>query len=256
MDLSGKTVLITGAAGRIGSATARLALTSGADVILCDIEGERLGNLGQDLKAIYGKKINSIEADVTSEDGIDYLLVRARECAGAVTSAVHSAYPTSAGWGARFERLKAEHLHQDLAMQLGSAILFSQKILGFFQRQGGGDLVHISSIQGIRAPKFDHYQDTNMTSPVEYAAIKAGIISITRWLAKYYANKEIRVNCVSPGGIIDDQPSVFLERYRLSCTNIGMLSSDQVAAAIIFLLSPQSAPINGQNIVVDDGWSL
>ena len=95
-----------------------------------------------------------------------------------------------------------------------------------------------------------------MTSPVEYAAIKAGIISITRWLAKYYANKEIRVNCVSPGGIIDDQPSVFLERYRLSCTNIGMLSSDQVAAAIIFLLSPQSAPINGQNIVVDDGWSL
>ena len=256
MELSGKTVLITGAAGRIGSATARLVLAAGADVILSDIAGDRLGKLEQDLASTYKNKISSVEADITSEDGIDYLLSRSLECSKTITSAVHSAYPTSGGWGARFGELKAKNLHQDLSMQLGSAILFSQNILGYYQSQGGGDLVHISSIQGIRAPKFEHYQETNMTSPVEYAAIKAGVISITRWLARYHANQGIRVNCVSPGGILDEQPSSFVERYRQSCTNIGMLSADQVATAILFLLSPRSIGINGQNLIIDDGWSL
>lgn len=256
MDLSGKTILITGAAGRIGSATARLAVAAGADVVLSDIAGQRLRNLEQELSFNCGNKVFAIEADITSEVGIDYLLSHSRDCVKTITSAVHSAYPTSAGWGTRFEELKAEYIYQDLAMQLGSAIVFSQKILGYFHCHGGGDLVHISSIQGIRAPKFDHYQGTQMTSPVEYAAIKAGVISITQWLAKYHANQGIRVNCVSPGGIMDEQPPEFLERYRQSCTNIGMLTVDQVAAAIIFLLSPQSIAINGQNLVVDDGWSL
>ena len=256
MDLSGKTILITGAAGRIGSATARLAVEAGADVILSDIAGQRLRNLEQDLLSAYRNKIFSVEADITSEDGIDYLLSRSCDFASTITSAVHSAYPISAGWGTRFEELKAIHLHQDLVMQLGGTILFSQKILSYFRVCGGGDLVHVSSIQGIQAPKFHHYEGTEMTSPIEYAAIKSGIISITRWLAKYYSNQGIRVNCVSPGGIIDDQPPVFIERYRQCCTNIGMLSADQVASAIVFLLSPDSVAINGQNVVVDDGWSL
>ena len=95
-----------------------------------------------------------------------------------------------------------------------------------------------------------------MSSPIEYAAIKSGIISITRWLAKYYRDCGIRVNCVSPGGIRDAQPASFLEKYHQSCINIGMLKSEHVASAISFLLSPESMAINGQNIIVDDGWSL
>lgn len=256
MDLAGKTILITGAAGRIGSATARLAVSFGADVILSDIAGDRLRSLEQDLTSISTNKVITVEADITSEEGIDYLLSQSLDCVDAITSAVHSAYPTSPGWGARFEELTARYLNQDLSMQLGSAILFSQRILAHFERCGGGDLVHVSSIQGVSAPKFDHYAGTEMTSPVEYAAIKAGVISITRWLAKYYANRGIRVNCVSPGGILDSQSSSFLERYRQACTNIGMLSANQVASVIIFLLSPQSQAINGQNLLIDDGWSL
>ena len=95
-----------------------------------------------------------------------------------------------------------------------------------------------------------------MTSPLEYSAIKAGVISLTKWLARYYTGYSIRVNCVSPGGILAGQPETFLKRYRESCTNFGMLTSNQVAGTICFLLSTQSEAINGQNIVVDDGWSL
>ena len=163
---------------------------------------------------------------------------------------------TISGWGNSLERLQIENLNYDLTKQLGGAIIFSQKILKHFEKNNGGSLVHISSIQGVRAPKFDHYESTNMSSPVEYAAIKAGIISITSWLAKYYANRNIRVNCVSPGGILDKQPKTFLEKYRNSCCNIGMLQPEHIAASVAYLLSSDSFAINGQNIIVDDGWSL
>jgi len=95
-----------------------------------------------------------------------------------------------------------------------------------------------------------------MTSPIEYSAVKSGMITMTRWLAKYYKNKNIRVNCVSPGGILDQQQQSFLKKYRESCTSKGMLAPTDVVGAILFLLSDQSKYINGQNIVVDDGWSL
>ena len=116
--------------------------------------------------------------------------------------------------------------------------------------------MHISSIQGIAAPKFEHYQGTEMHSPIEYSAIKAGVISITQWLAKYFANQNIRVNCISPGGILGGQPELFLDAYRASCTNIGMLEAGQVSGLAAFLLSDASEAVNGQNFVVDDGRSL
>ena len=95
-----------------------------------------------------------------------------------------------------------------------------------------------------------------MTSPIEYSAIKSGIIAITRWLSKYCRNQGIRVNCVSPGGIESQQPQPFMDKYRLSCNSKGMLDATDVVGALLFLLSDKSNFINGQNIVVDDGWSL
>ena len=125
-----------------------------------------------------------------------------------------------------------------------------------FVFHGYGNFIHISSITGVVAPKFENYEGTSMTSPIEYSAAKLGIISMTGWLAKYCKNKNIRVNCVSHGGIMDQQPQSFLEKYRDSCTSKGMLDPTDVARTVLFLLSDQSKYINGQNIVIDDGWSL
>ncbi|MBW0180974.1 MAG: SDR family oxidoreductase [Vulcanococcus sp.] len=254
--LVGKNLLITGSAGRIGSATARAAISEGASVVLADISGDKLKAFKDTLSSSVKARVHPLIADVTTEAGIISLLDQAVSATGPLTSAVHSAYPTSYGWGSPFEKLRASHLHEDLANQLGGAILFSQHILRHFQAHTGGDLVHISSIQGICSPKFEHYEGTTMTSPIEYSTIKAGVIAMTRWLAKYHSNQNIRVNCVSPGGILDKQDPEFLKRYRSSCTNYGMLSSEQVASAVIFLLSAEAEAINGQNLIVDDGWSL
>ena len=178
MELEAKTVLITGAAGRIGAECARQAVAAGADVILADINQEGLEKLARELRCHSGQRINTYKCDVTKEDGLDMLLKEAQLFTPKITSAVHSAYPTSAGWGTKFGELKAEQVNQDLAMQLGGAIMFSQKIIRLFLKQGGGELVNISSIQGVQSPKFEHYEGTAMTSPIEYAAIKSGVISI------------------------------------------------------------------------------
>ena len=255
-SLQSKSILVTGAAGRIGSAVVRLALERGAHVIAADISSRGLNSILDSLATSFLPNFTPEIVDITNLSATSSLIDRSVAKFGRIDGVVHSAYPRSDKWGSSFEDLRSEFLSKDLSLQLGGAIMLSQAVYKLFCRQGGGSLVHVSSIQGVRAPKFEHYDDTQMSSPIEYAAIKSGIISITRWLAKYSANRNIRVNCVSPGGILAAQPEEFLKRYRQSCTNIGMLSAEQVAAAIVFLLGPDAAAINGQNIIVDDGWTL
>jgi len=131
-----------------------------------------------------------------------------------------------------------------------------QRFTQLFIEQGYGNIINISSIQGISAPKFSHYEGTNMDSPIEYTAAKTAIIAMTRYLVKFLKDKNIRINCISPGGILDNQPESFLEKYKDSCINKGMLDSQDILGAIKFLISEDSRFINGQNIIVDDGWSL
>ena len=95
-----------------------------------------------------------------------------------------------------------------------------------------------------------------MTVPVEYAAIKSGMLHLTKYMAKYLKGKNIRVNAISPGGILDSQPKEFLSEYNKQCSTKGMLDSNDLNGTLIFLLSDMSSYINGQNIIVDDGFSL
>ena len=108
---------------------------------------------------------------------------------------------------------------------------------------------------GVVTPRFDSYQDTTMTSPIEYTAIKSGIISIVViWLSIVRA--AILGLIVSALGILDGQPQLFLERHQAYCNSKGMLGADDLVGTVLFLLSSTSRYINGQNLIVDDGWSL
>ncbi len=101
-----------------------------------------------------------------------------------------------------------------------------------------------------------YYDNTPMTMPVEYAAIKSGLIHLTKYMAKYFKGMNIKVNALSPGGILDKQPESFLEKYKEKCLNKGMLENSDLKGTLVYLLSDMSKYVNGQNIVVDDGFSL
>jgi len=251
--LKNKTVLITGGMGRIGLTLAKKVVDNGGRVIIVDKDKK--------VKSYFKNKIDSdkylaIKADTCDVKQLKSCIKLSIKHFGGFDVAVHAAYPRSNSWGTKFENLKKKFLYEDLSHQLGGAILFSQKVLDYFKSQGHGNLIHISSIQGVCSPKFEHYHGTAMVSPIEYSAIKSGIIAITKYLSKYYKNNNIRVNVISPGGILDAQPKTFLKKYRSSCNDKGMLNMEDLIGTMVFLISEESRYINGQNIIVDDGWTL
>lgn len=251
--VDGKTILITGAAGRIGSCLARHLIALGGSVVLIDSDEDKLQSICCELKEGQSAYFCIDASDAVA---VDKCFEESVSRFGKVDCSIHSAYPRSKGWGTPFESLTKSYLYQDISDQLGGAILFAQRSLSFFQKQGYGNLINISSIQGICAPKFEQYAGTEMVSPLEYSAIKAAIISITKYLAKYHKGQNIRVNCISPGGIVDGQHISFISNYRKACVNKGMLEPNDIVGALLFLISDHSLYINGQNLVIDDGWSL
>lgn len=116
--------------------------------------------------------------------------------------------------------------------------------------------MNMSSIYGSMAPRFEVYEGTSMTMPVEYAAIKSAVEHLTRYFASYFKGCGIRVNSLSPGGILQAQPQVFLDAYNQHCASKGMLLPEDLTGALIYLLSDESRYMTGQNLIVDDGFSL
>ncbi len=243
MVLEDKVVIVTGSNGRIGNQVVKDLIKYKAKVISCDLKNS--------------KKLNNFfKLDITNEKKTKTFLTNIKRKYRKIDCLIHCAYPKTKDWGKTFENLDYKSLSKNLSLQLGGSILLSKQIIKIFRKQSYGNLILLSSIQGVSAPKFEHYKGTMMSSPIEYGAIKSGIISITKYLAKLVRNTEVRVNCVSPGGILDNQPSKFLKAYKKSCNTKGMLNADDISKTIIFLCSNQSKYINGQNIIIDDGWTL
>ena len=246
-------VAITGGCGRIGSALAKDLLKRGYKVLLGDINKNKLIKFKSKLKS---SNVEIFFGDLTTKKNIDSFITFGLKKFKKIDSVVCCSYPSSKEWGTRFEDLKENFLKEDLYKQLGSTIIFCQRIIKYFLKKKKGNIILISSVQGMQAPKFEHYHNLKMNSPIEYSAIKSGIISVSKYLSKYYKNKNIRVNCISPGGIKDNQPNLFIKRYRKSCNLKGLLDGKDISKLILFLLSDQSKYISGQNLVIDDGWSL
>jgi len=251
--LKNKVIVVAGAAGVIGNKIAQFLIERKAKVILVDRNKKILNNFIRDYKI---EKNQIICIDLCSQKNVKKLIKYSKIKFNKIDAAINCLYPKSSNWGKSFIDIKENFLFQDLNNQLGATIFFATEFSKYFSREKNGNLILFSSIQGFMAPKFEHYKNLNIKSPIEYSAIKSGIISITKYLAKYLKGKNIRVNCISPGGIEDNQSKKFKLRYKKSCLNKGLLQSEDIIGLVSFLLSEDSKYINGQNIVIDDGWSL
>ncbi len=118
-----------------------------------------------------------------------------------------------------------------------------------------GVIINISSIHGVIGPDFTLYKGTQMDAPPDYFFHRAGIISLTRYLAAKYAEYNIRVNCVSPGGLLENQPEIFIERYNQRTFLGRMANGEDIKGVIVFLASDASSYITGENILVDGGYT-
>jgi len=255
--LKDKVVVVTGGAGLIGQEFVKAIIEQNGIAIIADInknEGQRVSNeLSNKLKS---NKIDFFELDITSKKSLQECISYLDNKYGRIDALVNNAYPRNKNYGRHFFDVEYDDFVENLGMNLGGCIAPSQLFSLYFQNQGYGNIINISSIYGVIAPKFEIYNNTEMTTPVEYAAIKSGMLHLTKYMAKYFKGKNIRVNAISPGGILDGQPNEFLKKYNKECLTKGMLNSQDLNGALIFLLSDMSKYVNGQNIVVDDGFSL
>jgi NAD(P)-dependent dehydrogenase (short-subunit alcohol dehydrogenase family) len=174
-----------------------------------------------------------------------------------IDALVNNAYPRNKNYGRKFEDVTYEDFCENVSLHLGGYFLVSQEISSVMVKQRRGVIVFIASIYGFMAPRFELYEDANFTSPVEYSAIKGGLLSLTKYLASYLGKHDIRVNAISPGGVYANQAESFVAQYAKR-TVIGnrMAGTDDLAGALVFLLSDASKYITGQNLVVDGGWSI
>tara|TARA_B100001093_G_C26817093_1_gene1010239 strand:- start:797 stop:1552 length:756 start_codon:yes stop_codon:yes gene_type:complete len=248
-----KNIIIIGGCGLLGSGFVNYLNNFEYNIIIADIDKHKSEKI---IKSLQSNKIHFIKTDVSNDKSIEKMISSVQKLYGKIFASVYCAYPRSREWGADFLSVKRKYLSIDLDNHLTNSIIFSQKIIICYLKQKSGRLIHISSIQGVSAPKFHHYNGTDMGSPIEYTAVKSGIIGITKYLAKLYLKKNIQVNCISPGGILAKQPRKFLDKYKKSCGMKGMLDPGDLNSSLHLLLSDNSSMITGQNIIVDDGWSL
>lgn len=254
ISLDKKSILVVGAAGRIGRDIVRGALEAGANVVALDTDQQGLFDIEQNCQD--RKRLLCGIVDITDTESIERMLHTGEDHFGVLDGAVNTAYPRNVNYGRKFFEVRYEDFCENLSSHLGGYFLFMQQCAKYsVERRQKFSLVNLSSIYGLMAPRFDVYAGTDMTMPVEYAAIKAGLIHITRY-ANAYTRGAFRANCVSPGGILAGQNTEFLERYNNHCMTKGMLDSKDIVGAILYLLSDASEFMIGQNIVIDDGFSL
>ena len=270
-DLSKKTALITGAAGLLGVEHAAALLESGATVVLTDINESLLeiahNTLANNFDAV---KIISYVMDVSQLEAIYKVADSLKSADIRIDILVNNAAidpKVKEGQcileASRLENFPREQWDLQIAVGLTGAFLCSRVFGSAMASDGnGGIILNIASDLSVFSPDQRIYRqeglldDLQPVKPVTYSVIKAGLVGLTRYLATYWADKGVRANALSPGGVYNSQGEEFLHRLSSLIPLGRMADRDEYHAAVQFLCSDASSYMNGQNIVIDGGRSV
>lgn len=241
--LAGKVIIVTGGSGLIGQAVVARARAAGGTVLNADVHVETDWAAG------------TLHCDVTDEASVKAAFEAVAARYGGLHGLVNSAYPRTGDWVVPFEELTVASWRRNIDLQLTSVFLCCQQALRHMQAQPAAAIVNVGSIYGIVGPDFSIYEGTTLTTPGPYPAIKGGVIAFTRFLAAHYGPAGIRVNCVSPGGILNKQAPSFIQNYERKVPLGRMGYPEDIAPAVAFLLSDEAAYITGHNLLIDGGWT-
>lgn len=252
------TLIITGASGCIGRSYAKAA-TSSANLILIDRNESDLSQLCSELSSSDPCETHAITCDLANEDAREDLLKQIKaehkEINGLINNAAFTGDTNLEGWVAPFEKQSLVTWRAAIEVNLTAAFHLSQGLSELLRASRDGHILNIGSIYGDLGPDMRLYEHTSMGNPAAYAASKGGLIQLTKWLATNMA-PDVRVNCVSPGGVLRDQPDTFIKAYEARTPLGRMAKEEDIIAAMLFLTIGKSQYITGHNLVVDGGFSI
>lgn len=264
-DLSGRIAVITGGAGMLGEMHAEAIAEAGGQPVLVDINGKLAADKAKKLSNKYGVKAAGIKTDITVPAEVEGMADSVIRQFGRIDILINNAAndpKVEAGsdesW-TRFENFPMDQWQQDIAVGLTGAFLCSQAIGREMARRNGGVILNIGSDLSVIAPDQRIYrkeglpEDKQPTKPVSYAVVKTALVGLTRYLAAYWADKHIRVNCLSPGGVYHNQPDDFVAKLVTHIPMARMAEVDEYKGAVLFLVSDASSYMTGANLFIEGG---
>ena len=242
-NLSNKIIIVTGGSGLLGKSIIKQISMDGGISINLDIMSDSKYHT------------DFIKTDITNNISVDNAINIILDKYGRIDGLVNNAYPRTKDWGTDFENIKLSSWKKNIDLQLGNVFLCCKHVLEHMKKNKYGSIVNIASIYGVVGPEFSIYEGTSLTTPAAYSAIKGGVINFSRYLASYYGKHGLRINCISPGGIYNNQNKKFVSNYvkKVPLKRMGLPSD--ISPAVSFLLSDDSSYVTGQNLIVDGGWT-
>lgn len=258
-SLKGRTVLVTGAAGKLGEVITDTLAELGASLILVDRVYDDLERLSNQVRSKWGVNSLSISCDLENQESrlalIDSVKTSSKQLNCLINNAAFVGGANLEGWNTIFEMQTLETWRRAIEVNLTATFHLSQGFASLLAESQGANIINLSSIYGHSGPDWRLYEGTQMGNPVAYSVSKGGVIQLTRWLATTLAPR-IRVNSISPGGIFRDQPEIFVNRYEDRTPMGRMAIEDDFRGAIAFLATDMSSYVTGQILNVDGGWSV
>ena len=258
-SLKDKTAVLTGASGYLGHYFANGLAQFEASLVLIDIDEKKLSYLSNELKSKYDVKCLSYVCDITQPLQVTDTLKTVSKDFNNLDILINNAQANDDQLS--FEKTKIENWRKTSSVNEEGVFLMSQAVGNYMIEMGNsGSIVQISSIYGVLGPDHRIYKDSknngsSMGSPAVYSYTKAGIIGLTRYLAAYWAKDNIRVNVLTPGGVIGNQNDNFKSRYNNRVPMNRMAKPEELVGALIYLCSDASSYVTGQNMIIDGGLS-
>ncbi len=250
-SLEGKVVLLTGAAGLYGRGLAATLAETGATLVIASRNLEKVRAVAREETA-RGHRVFAEALDQGDEASVVALQARVQErfgCLhGLVNNSVLRPMKGAKGTVAQFEE----------SMRVNATgVMLMHRVFGKAMAEAGrGSIVNIGSIQGMIGPSYELYEGTAIGDlPPDYFFHKGGMVNLTRFYAGLYGPRNVRVNCLSPGGFFNQQPEVFVKRYCEHTMLNRMADSRDLGGAVVFLLSDAAGYITGVNLPVDGGYT-
>ncbi len=255
-NLNNKVIILTGAAGLLGTEYAHGLSQAGANVVLADLNFDKCKKLSLNLNKKYDVNSFPIKLDVTKINSINTMIKAVIKKFSKIDILINNAYFSEAGYDKiKFENYDLDIWKKGLNVNLSGIFLCCQQIGKIMKKQKKGNIINISSIYGIVAPDQRIYGNTKIIKSAMYSVTKSGVLNFTRYLASYWRQDGIRVNTLSLGGVEENQNSTFKKNYS-NKTMIGrMAKKDEYVGALIFLSSNASSYMTGSNLVIDGGWT-
>lgn len=252
-NLKNKVAIVTGGLGILGTEYIEALAKAGARVAVWDVKVPEAGRV-QALSQVF--PVRFFKVDISDRKQIETAMQDIANTWGAPSILINNAaidFPPQAGTNETFENYADEKWNAVSAVNLGGMIKCCQVVGGLMAEKGGGSIINISSIYGVVSPDQRIYK--NFIKPFSYTVTKSGVIGLTKYLATYWGAKGVRVNTLTPGGVLGAQDHEFIARYAARTPLGRMARKDEYCGAILFLASDASSYMTGSNLVMDGGWT-